>query len=69
LRSAADSRSIRFFCRQHPIMMGGSKMISKGETAPSFSGELADGSMLRSDDYRGERNLIVYFFPKDFTPG
>jgi len=44
-------------------------MISKGEAAPSFSGELADGSVLRSDDYRGERNLIVYFFPKDFTPG
>jgi peroxiredoxin Q/BCP len=44
-------------------------MISKGEAAPSFSGKLADGSTLRSDDYRNQRNLIVYFFPKDFTPG
>jgi len=44
-------------------------MISKGEAAPAFSGELADGSTLQSSDYRGRRNLIVYFFPKDFTPG
>ncbi|MBW2288253.1 MAG: redoxin domain-containing protein [Deltaproteobacteria bacterium] len=44
-------------------------MISKGEAAPSFSGKLADGSVLRSDDYRDRHNLIVYFFPKDFTPG
>jgi peroxiredoxin len=44
-------------------------VISKGEAAPSFSGKLADGSVLRSDDYRDRRNLIVYFFPKDFTPG
>jgi peroxiredoxin Q/BCP len=44
-------------------------MISKGDTAPAFAGKLADGSTLRSRDYRGKRNLIVYFFPKDFTPG
>jgi peroxiredoxin Q/BCP len=44
-------------------------MISKSEPAPAFSGELADGKMLRSQDYRGKRHLILYFFPKDFTPG
>jgi peroxiredoxin Q/BCP len=44
-------------------------MISQGERAPVFSGELADGTTLRSQDYRGERHLILYFFPKDFTPG
>jgi len=44
-------------------------MIRKGDTAPEFSGELADGTTLRSADYRGKKNLIVYFFPKDFTPG
>jgi len=44
-------------------------MIREGDAAPDFSGALADGSVLRSADFRGQRNLIVYFFPKDFTPG
>jgi peroxiredoxin Q/BCP len=44
-------------------------VISQGDTAPEFEGELADGTTLRSADLRGERHLIVYFFPKDFTPG
>jgi len=44
-------------------------MISKGDRAPAFEGELADGTTLRSEDFRGKRHLILYFFPKDFTPG
>ena len=47
----------------------GARMLRKGDSAPEFSGELAGGATLRSKDYRGKRNLIVYFFPKDFTPG
>jgi peroxiredoxin Q/BCP len=44
-------------------------VIRAGEPAPEFSGELADGTTLRSADYRGRKHLVVYFFPKDFTPG
>jgi len=44
-------------------------MLREGARAPDFEGTLADGSLLRSADFRGRRNLIVYFFPKDFTPG
>jgi peroxiredoxin len=44
-------------------------VISKGDTAPEFEGELADGSTLRSEDFRGQRHLVLYFFAKDFTPG
>jgi len=51
------------------VRQGGCYVITTGKAAPAFSGELADGSVLRSDDYRGRKNLIVYFFPKDFTPG
>lgn len=44
-------------------------MISAGEQAPDFSGLLADGKQFRLRDWRGKRHLILYFFPKDFTPG
>ena len=44
-------------------------MISKGDRAPAFEGKLADGTTLRSEDFRGQRHVILYFFPKDFTPG
>lgn len=44
-------------------------MIAKGEQAPEFEGTLAGGKQLRSRDFRGRRHVILYFFPKDFTPG
>ena len=48
---------------------GGDDMIAKGERAPEFEGTLADGKQLRLRDFRGRRHIILYFFPKDFTPG
>ena len=44
-------------------------VIKAGEVAPSWSGEAGGGKTLRSDDYRGKKHVILYFFPKDFTPG
>jgi len=44
-------------------------MIAVGEHAPDFSGALAKGGQLRLRDFRGRRHVILYFFPKDFTPG
>lgn len=44
-------------------------MISPGDRAPDFSGTLADGRQLRLRDFEGRRHVILYFFPKDFTPG
>ncbi len=44
-------------------------MIAKGERAPEFEGTLAGGKQLRLRDFRGRRHIILYFFPKDFTPG
>jgi len=48
---------------------GGTRVISKGDTAPAFEGGLADGTRLGSQDFRGRRHLVLYFFAKDFTPG
>jgi thioredoxin-dependent peroxiredoxin len=44
-------------------------MIAVGERAPEFEGTLAGGKQLRLRDFRGRRHIILYFFPKDFTPG
>ena len=44
-------------------------MIAKGDRAPEFEGTLAGGKQLRLRDFRGRRHIILYFFPKDFTPG
>jgi len=44
-------------------------MPAKNDQAPDFSGLLADGRQLRLRDYRGRRHVVLYFFPKDFTPG
>ena len=44
-------------------------MLKEGTTAPEFEGELDDGSMFKLADYRGQKNVVLYFYPKDFTPG
>ena len=44
-------------------------MIQAGEAAPSWSGAAGNGTTIGSADYQGRKNVILYFFPKDFTPG
>lgn len=44
-------------------------MIGVGDEAPDFEAPLGNGKTFRIKDFRGRRHLILYFFPKDFTPG
>ena len=44
-------------------------MIRVGDQAPEFTATLAGGRRMRLRDFRGRRHVILYFFPKDFTPG
>lgn len=44
-------------------------MLKEGTTAPDFEGTLDDGSTFRLADYAGKKNVVLYFYPKDFTPG
>jgi len=39
-----------------------------GDTMPDVALELPDGSSVRPSDFRG-RKLVVFFYPKDDTPG
>ncbi|HET6517244.1 MAG TPA: thioredoxin-dependent thiol peroxidase [Nitrosopumilaceae archaeon] len=43
-------------------------MISEGETVPKFELEDADGKKIKSTDLKGKKH-VIYFYPKDFTPG
>lgn len=43
-------------------------MLKVGEKAPDFLGVDDNGNEIRVSDYAGRR-LVVYFYPKDSTPG
>jgi thioredoxin-dependent peroxiredoxin len=42
---------------------------SEGEFAPDFSFRTASGKSMKLSDYRGDKCVVLYFYPKDFTPG
>lgn len=43
-------------------------MLKIGDNAPDFLGVDEQGGEVRVSDYKGRR-LVVYFYPKDSTPG
>ncbi len=44
-------------------------MLTIGSKAPDFSATLDDGTQFTLSDYRGVKNVVLYFYPKDFTTG
>ena len=42
--------------------------LKAGDVAPDFSAKTDDGKSVKLSDYRGKR-VVVYFYPKDDTPG
>lgn len=43
-------------------------MISEGDKAPAFSLESSDGGKVSLKDFSG-KTVVLYFYPKDNTPG
>lgn len=43
-------------------------MLRVGDMAPEFRAETDGGRRIRLSDYRGQK-VILYFYPKDSTPG
>ncbi|CAA9891638.1 putative peroxiredoxin bcp [Candidatus Methylobacter favarea] len=44
-------------------------MLQKQSTAPVFSARNQDNKLINLLDYRGKKNVVLYFYPKDDTPG
>jgi peroxiredoxin Q/BCP len=43
--------------------------LSAGHPAPAFSLPATDGRTISLDQYRGKQAVVLYFYPKDDTPG
>ena len=43
-------------------------MISEGDSVPKFDANDANGAKIKSSDFKGKKH-VIYFYPKDFTPG
>ncbi len=41
--------------------------LSIGDTAPSFEVTSSDGKTLKLADFLGKKNVVLYFYPADFT--
>lgn len=45
------------------------RILKEGDPAPDFEIRLANGESVTLSSMRGKRNVVVFFYPKDFTPG
>ena len=43
-------------------------MVEEGSTVPKFQLEDANGQLIKSSDFKGKKH-VIYFYPRDFTPG
>ncbi len=44
-------------------------MLQTGDIAPGFSSRDQNDEIVSLADYRNDKNVILYFYPKDDTPG
>jgi peroxiredoxin Q/BCP len=45
------------------------KELKEGDVAPLFTVASHEGKPISLSDYKGKKNVILYFYPKDDTPG
>eukprot|EP00276_Gloeochaete_wittrockiana_P009309 CAMPEP_0184655840 /NCGR_PEP_ID=MMETSP0308-20130426/14589_1 /TAXON_ID=38269 /ORGANISM="Gloeochaete witrockiana, Strain SAG 46.84" /LENGTH=150 /DNA_ID=CAMNT_0027092617 /DNA_START=293 /DNA_END=745 /DNA_ORIENTATION=+ len=44
-------------------------MVKVNEPAPDFEGVDQNGKTVKLSDYKGVKNVVVFFYPQDATPG
>jgi thioredoxin-dependent peroxiredoxin len=45
------------------------KEIKEGNKAPDFTALDQNGKKVKLSSFKGKKNIILYFYPKDMTPG
>ncbi|GIN74671.1 putative peroxiredoxin YgaF [Bacillus sp. J14TS2] len=43
--------------------------VTVNEMAPDFQLQASNGEMVKLSDFRGKKHVVLYFYPKDMTPG
>jgi thioredoxin-dependent peroxiredoxin len=43
--------------------------LKEGNKAPDFSAVDQDGKKIKLSSFKGKKNVVLYFYPKDMTPG
>ena len=43
--------------------------LKEGDAAPDFSLQSGEGNWVKLSDYKDKSNVVLYFYPKDFTSG
>lgn len=44
-------------------------VLAKGQAAPAFNSPNQDNKAVTLSSFKGEMNVVLYFYPKDDTPG
>ena len=44
-------------------------MLDRNQVAPAFSTVNQNNETINLSDYKGKKNVVLYFYPKDDTPG
>jgi peroxiredoxin Q/BCP len=42
-------------------------VLKVGQEAPGFEVTASNGKTIKLSDYRGQKNVVLFFYPKDFT--
>jgi peroxiredoxin Q/BCP len=44
-------------------------ILKNGDVAPDFSLTDFEGNVVKLSDFKDKKKVVIYFYPKDFTPG
>lgn len=44
-------------------------MVKEGCKAPDFSASDQNGNKIKLSSFKGKKNVVLYFYPRDMTPG
>lgn len=50
-------------------MKSGGVTLNIGTVAPDFKGRVDGGKYISPGDFKGKMNIVLYFYPKDNSPG